>query len=333
VIATANELVEALLSRGMLTESAGDTDPSPTSDRPWYIGLLLGTAGWFAGIFALLFIFMALSLIHVQSPDVGLGLVIGFVLLASAWGLFRIDHEGAFVSQLALALSIAGQFLMVLVIHEAFLKGNESVSTIAIVALIVQVPLVFVMPNRLHRTMSTLFACAAWALAVRFILWDGPGSGSYGAAPSPIALAGFVIVWLPIGALLRGLIRSEPAWMAAGRQDLVRPVATGLIVGLASGTLLSYPLQSFTWLSHAPPENWLALLPLLSALCAFGALVAAFALGNRGLMGLCVVAVLLHVSHFYYTLGTSLMLKALTMLALGTVLLGAARYLKRAAPR
>jgi len=41
----------------------------------------------------------------------------------------------------------------------------------------------------------------------------------------------------------------------------------------------------------------------------------------------CVVAALLHVSHFYYALGTSLLVKSVLMLAMGGVLLFAARAL------
>jgi len=68
--------------------------------------------------------------------------------------------------------------------------------------------------------------------------------------------------------------------------------------------------------------------PLLSALGALAAVAAAFARRRRGLMGVCVVAALLHVSHFYYALGTSLVVKSLLMLAMGGAALIAARVLR-----
>jgi uncharacterized membrane protein len=46
-------------------------------------------------------------------------------------------------------------------------------------------------------------------------------------------------------------------------------------------------------------------------------------------MAVCVVAALLHVSHFYYVMGTSLLVKSMIMLAMGAAFLGAAHYLKR----
>jgi uncharacterized membrane protein len=67
--------------------------------------------------------------------------------------------------------------------------------------------------------------------------------------------------------------------------------------------------------------------PLLSAGAALAAVAAAFALRSRALMGACMVAVLLHVSHFYYALGTSLLLKSLLMLLTGAALLFTARRL------
>ena len=71
--------------------------------------------------------------------------------------------------------------------------------------------------------------------------------------------------------------------------------------------------------------------PLLSAIGALAALAAAFALGSRGLSAVCVIAALLHLSHFYYAMGTSLLVKSVTMVALGAVLLYGARQL-RASP-
>jgi uncharacterized membrane protein len=71
----------------------------------------------------------------------------------------------------------------------------------------------------------------------------------------------------------------------------------------------------------------------LSAGAALAAVAAAFALGLRGLMGAGVLAVLLHVSHFYYALGTSLLLKSLLMLAMGGAMLLAARGLAQRQPK
>jgi hypothetical protein len=307
---------------------------SEAPERPWFIGLLLGVAGWFAGLLLLVFIGAILR------PDSGPGaLTTGFVLLAAAWGLFKVDRDGAFVSQLALAFSIAAQFALLFGLHETLFKsGQGGIASIAFVALAIQVALVPAMPNGLHRSMSTLFACIAWAIFVRYGLWDQPFWPDWGpnrpkAPPTSLAmaLAGWIVAWAPAGGALYLLARKEPAWMAAGRQAIARPVAAGLVLGLAFATLISHPFETFSLFGDAPKVGWLALWPLLSALASLGALAAAFALGSRGLMGLCVLAALLHLSHFYYAMGASLLLKSVLMLGMGAACLVAARRLRNLA--
>ena len=99
---------------------------------------------------------------------------------------------------------------------------------------------------------------------------------------------------------------------------------------LAFATIVSQPFESFSLFGEAPKVGWLALWPLLSALASLAALAAAFALGSRGLMGLCVLAALLHVSHFYYAMGASLLVKSVVMLLMGAACLLAARRLRKA---
>ena len=323
-------LIRELRARGVVPEGAAGDTPAPSIDRPWYIGLMLGVAGWIAGIFILLFVALLF-----KPGGAGSAIVIGVVLLGIAWGLFTFDREGAFVSQLALALSVAGQFAMLFGMHELLFKHSSGFPGLALIALVLQLVLVVVMPSRLHRTMSGLFACIAWAILIRFSLWDKGGwtfsGGEPRAMPSPAAaLWGWAIVWLPVGAVLYLAILREAEWMARGWAAIVRPACNGLIAGIAVGTLLSEPFESFTWMGSAPhKENWLVLWPLLAALASVGAMVAAFALGSRGLLATCVVAALLHMTHFYYAMGTTLLVKSVTLLVLGALLMGAAQYLKR----
>lgn len=321
-------LVQELVDRGLVADNAPRETVPPATERPWYIGLLLGTAGWFAGIFVLIFVGAIFSL----SSGKG-ALVIGPVLLGAAFALFKVDREGAFVSQLALALSIAGQFAFLFGFADLFVKGSREIASIALIALILQVALVVAMPNWLHRVMSAFFAVIAWAVLVRFAMWDEPtlfsSSRNKTELSTGLAMAGWATVWLPVAGLLYLMIRREAEWIARGWQEIVRPAAAGLIVGLAITTLLSQPFESFPWSSAAATQDGRVIWPLLSTFAALGAIVAAFALGNRGLTAICVIAALGHLSHFYYTLGTSLLNKSLTMIVTGAILLWMARSLKR----
>jgi len=321
-------LLDELHARGLAPAVAADaTAQQAAHERPWYIGLLLGTAGWIAGLFLLAFVG---ALFHSAGALVGAP-----ILLAAAWGLYKVDREGAFVSQLALALSVAGQVLAVFWFGDTFLKGSRGIAGVAFFALLLQMALIVAMPNRLHRTMSALFAVIAWAVFVRFGLWDEPVWDRHRKEPLPLplALAGWAIVWLPAAGILYLVIRREAEWMARGWQDMVRPAATGLIVALAITTLISQPLESFPFgPSSAPGQGGKAIWPLLSATAALGALAAAFGLGSRGLAATCIVAALAHLSHFYYAVGTSLLTKSLTMIAAGAILLWTARSMRRPPP-
>ena len=297
------------------------TSAQTSAARPWYIGLLLGASGWLAGGFLLMFVAM---LFHPDSA--GAAALSGTLLLAAAWGLFKADRDGAFTSQLALALSFAGQCLVLF----AMVQHRQSLAVVAGAAFVLQAAMLLLMPNRLHRSISALFALIAWALMWRFALFGGPSwSTAAGSATSlPAALGGWLITWLPVGAATWLLIRHEPTWIARGWAPVLRPALTGLIVGIAFATLVSYPLESFHWWGSALVRtDWLALWPLLSAGAALAAVAASFALGHRALMGAGIVAALLHVAHFYYALGTSLLLKSLLMLLMGAALVFAARRL------
>ena len=299
---------------------------TPVPERPLAISLLLGISGWVAGGFLLMFVALLFR------PDTaGQAAFAAVVLLGAAWGLFKVDGDGTqvFVPQFALALSIAGQCLMLF----AMSKDLHGIAQISGAALVLQAALVLVMPNRMHRTLSTLFALVAWALTVRFGLFGEPGYSYSSAArpmPSlPVALATWVLAWGPVFAALWWGIRRQKAWAENPWAPAVSAVITGLIGGLAFATLASYPFESFRLFGNEQSSiGGLAMWPLLSTLGALGALMAAFALHRRALMAMCLVAALLHVGHFYYALGVSLLAKSLLMLVMGALCLAAAHALR-----
>jgi Domain of unknown function (DUF4401) len=323
MIENSTALLAALRERGLINNEATPAIApiDATQDRPWYIGLLLGLSGWIAGIFLLMFVGA------LYFSVTGNATIAGIVLLAAAWGLFRVDVEGAFVSQLALSLSVAGQCAIVYGLSNGF--QSSSIQAPAAIALILQIVLVAIMPSRMHRTMSALFACAAWALLVRSLFGDDPFySGRTRSAPPSLALAltSWALAWAPVCIALYVAVSREHAWMASRWRAMIRPALAGLIAGLAWATLLTHPLDALAWgQMNDTRSGWLALWPLLSACAALAALAAAFALKHSALMGATIIAALWHVSHFYYAMGTTLLVKSILMLTIGAALLVVAR--------
>lgn len=316
---SAAELAEELLRRRLL-ESAS-TASEPTIDRPWFISIVLGFSGWLAGIFTLGCIALFFK------PDSPTEVVLaGLPLLFGAFCLYAADRSGAFLDQLALALSIAGQ----LALAWAAADATESPATAAALVALLQVILVFVMPNAFAKVLATIFACCAWALTIRFAWWDPSRfSGSSPEISWMQALLGWFVVWIPIIVAAHELIQTERAWMVSGLRRLARPALNGLLVSLALATLFSAPNADYLFWGEGrqPGANWIVLWPLLGILAALFATFCAFRLRSRALIGVSIAGALLHVVQFYYFLGTTLLIKSVIMLGVGAAALVAAHWL------
>jgi hypothetical protein len=315
-----DQLIRTLQARGTIPVAAERFQPP--IERPWFVAFLLGGAGWFAGIFVLMFIG------ELFRPDSASGLALaGILLLASAYGLYAADRDSAFFDQLALALSMAGQLSLT---ASAWEFTHSAAATAGLLA-VLQCLLVLVMPNRLARAIAACFACLAWAFAIRFAWWDDdwlPRSTRQGAALLP-ALAGWLVIWGPLLALTFIAIEREAQWMARGWQRIIRPALDGTLVALAFGTFVSEPLATLSILApNEHPTNWLALWPLLAVGAALCAALYAFRLRNTALLGCALVGALIHVVHFYLALGTTLLIKSIIMIATGIGLLLAAHVLR-----
>jgi hypothetical protein len=314
-------LTEELVRRGVIRADAPAV-PTPDASRPWFISLVLGVSGWLAGGFALGFVALLFK------PDSATGYALcGLLLLGAAYALYALDRKSEFLGQLALAMSIAGQVALTVAATQAF----DSHATTAALVMVMQIVLVLLMPNDLAKVLSSFFAAIAWALTVRFAWWGE--HFSYGEREllelTPALLAWFV-VWAPVMLIVRVLVTNEPGWMAAGARSILRPALSGLLVSLCVGTWVSEPLVALEfWANGAGRTNWVSLWPLLGAGCALFAAYHAFRLRSYALVGTAVVGALLHVSQFYYVLGTTLLLKSAIMTGDGVVALLVALWLRR----
>ena len=313
-------LTDELVRLGQLR--AGSSADIPVSNaRPWFISIVLGFSGWLAGIFVLLFVGMLFK------PDTPPGIAFcGLILLAAAFGLYAVDRHSAFFDQLALALSIAGQIALTL----AALDATDSAAATAALVALLQVILLFVMPNDLAKVLAAFFTCCAWALAIRFAWWGE--QGFHDAVPSVAlapALMGWIVVWAPILGAVHALVSTEHQWMAHSLRRIARPALSGFLIGLCAATWVSEPFGSLMFWEEQARTNWLAIWPLLGAGAALFAAVYSFRLRNRALIGVAIAGALLHLAQFYYLLGTSLLIKSGIMIGVGIAALLVATWLRQ----
>jgi hypothetical protein len=249
------------------------------------------------------------------------------LLIGAAFALYTIERESSFFDQLALALSIAGQLCVLAVAS----KLTHSAAGIAAMLALLQCVLALVMPNALARTIATLFACIAWALAIRFTWWDEGFFDTRKAVALGPAVAGWCLIWLPVTVFAWALIERESIWMASRMRTVIRPILTGLLLSLAIGTAFSAPAAVFdVWRPSVPREtNWLSMWPLLDVFAALVAALLAFRLRSTALVGTAIAAALIHVMQFYFLLGTTLLTKSFIMLGVGMLLIGGGLVLHR----
>lgn len=320
-----------LRERGLIAANAAPPPDDP--DRPWFLSLLMGIAGWIAGLFVLVFLALAFDLDRVT------GLVIaGTGLLCVAWVLYFLGRGAVFIDQLALALSIAGQLALTVY----FFDRLDAALPIAAAVLGLQLIVFGAMPDRIARTIAAFFASIAWVFVVRFALRPHEGVGGFFDPDGNVVAPRFgswtvpiewLATWLPVGAVVLGLLRTETSWMARRGGRFARPLITGLLAGMALGGIAAEPLSMLVLDagSLGRDVNGWALFPLLSIALALFAASLAFSLRSAGLTGLAIFAALVHLARFYYLYGTSLTWKSLIMAVTGALLLGAAWVLARRA--
>jgi hypothetical protein len=320
---------DRLRAQGVIATDA-PAPPEEMHDRPWFIALLQGVAGWVAGMLLMIFIGV------VADPESRTAfLLLGALLLATAWAIYHTDPDAVFLDQLALALSFAGQISLVI----GLVYKDPSALVVALVSLVVQLGVLVAMSNRTARTFAALLAGLAWIYAVRYLLRPVRAQDifdrGFDDVVSPLGAwmlpVGWLLTWGPLIALTIWLIRNEPQWMTRGWRKFARPMLTGFLVCAALGGAATEPfaylaLGAETWGLHF---SWHALFPLLSVALSLFAAYGAFRVRSTGLLGLAIVGALINLMRFSYFYGTTLLMKSLILLCLGAFMLLMAAWLQR----
>jgi hypothetical protein len=330
----------ARLREGALVE--GEM-PAPGEARsPWFVRAMLGIAGWIGALFLLGFVGAAFAFVMKSSIA---AFLFGAGTCAAAVMIFRGSPGNDFVGQFGLAVSLAGQAMLVYGAGQWF---ERSVAGIALYVALQQALLFVLVPNFVHRVW------AAWSgvLAAAYAMLD---AGLFALTPAATTAA---FIWLALRefALARhgGIVRAGiygiaiAAALAAvlhgdlftnallghvrgGRGLGEAGVWLGRIASIAVLFLAVLMLLKREGLALASGQGRIALAGAailgLASIKAPGVgpaaaiLIAGYANADRVLAGLGILALLGYLSHYYYSLQATLLEKSALLAAAGAALL------------
>lgn len=337
-----------LLQAGLVQGPAPETGKL---ESPWYVKALLAFSGWLAALFLLGFIGMGFGFILESSIA---SFITGGVMIGGAFAILRIP-KNEFFEHLALAVSLAGQALIVWAIFDITKHNNELAWVL--VALL-QVPLAVVMPNFVHRVLSSFIAAFAFSMAlasmgapyvfssvIMFLAaWFWLNEFRYPQHMSKIRAIGYGLVLALIqlkGTALFGF--GTMGWRFTNNQPelWVQPWMGEVLAGVVTLYVVWQLLQRW----GQAISGRLAITALMGTLllCAVSMeakgitvgmviMLLGFAGGNRVLLGLGIVSLLFYISSYYYLLDTTLLAKAQTLLIVGLVLLAVRWLMLRITP-
>ena len=318
----------------------GDPPPPDAAASPWYIRTMLGIAGWIGALFLLAFVGAALSSVFDSS---GAALVIGAFCCGAAYFIFRNWSRNDVAMQFGLAVSLAGQVMIIFAIGDTLGQSAEGVPFLLAIAILEGV-LAFVLDNYVHRAMCTIAATIALGLAIRQMGLDAVFPAALAAALATVWLNERQFgsrgpMWRAIGnGLAIGLlIRGFSFWESLGwRHDVVFMPWMFWASGLLLGAVLLHVVQQLLAQHDVAPSSRVGAaalgaaavfaIPTFTASGVIASLIVmllGFARGNRVMFGLGVAALLGYLSYFYYTLLATLLTKSIMLMATGAVLVAA----------
>ncbi|WP_321283906.1 DUF4401 domain-containing protein [uncultured Vibrio sp.] len=332
----AQQLWMTLVQAGVVQ---GDAPQTEHMESPWYVKVLLAFSGWIAAIFFLCFLAMAYTALIHNSAIAGLT---GGAILVVASILLRTPRN-EFIEHLALALSLAGQALVVYWIFD----HSPVVDALNwLWVMLFQAVLVVLMPNFIHRVFSSLVLSLAFFMAMLLSGWSVVVGGTLlgGAAwcwcnelrfPSRMRLvqaAGYGLVLALLffhGTELSGN-RFLFLFSSSRMEQWGQPWMGELIKGVVMLSVVWAILRSY----QQPAVHPLALMTLLATAVVCGLslevyglttgvtlIVLGFAASHRVLLGLGIASLLLFLSSYYSLLDLTLLAKSGRLCATGLALL------------
>ena len=332
------QLWERLQAAGL---ASGELPSADTDRSPWYVRVMLGIAGWMGALFLLGFVGVGFAVVM---KNAGASILVGALVCGGAALMLRAGPKNDFLSQMGLAVSLAGQVMLTYGFSRIF---GESRLSIALIVAVQQAVLFWLVPSVVHRVLSAWGGAVAATIAMSDL-------GLSPLAPAAVSAA-FVAVWMNefrferSGSVLRaggwGLacatlqtcVLFGPMWLvwigARGHREWPGEFL-GWVGAAASGAVLfaaALMLLRREGLAMGSPQGRVALAgaAILAAVSlkapgvgpAVAVLVVGYANGNRVLAGLGIAALVGYLSHYYYALQVTLLEKSALLAAAGVALL------------
>lgn len=333
----ANEIWEALREHRLIV---GDEPDRGDLESPWYVKTLLAFSGWLASIFVFAFLATAFNSLLESTPAC---FIVGGLMIAGAFQILKLP-KSEFYEHLGLAISLAGQALIIIAIFQITDKNQAMAWTLSAV---LQVALSIVMPNFVHRIFSSFFAAFSFSMALSVIgvsylfsgvvmfvsAWIWLNEFKHPQHHKMLSAIGYGLILALIqikGSAL--FLHGAMTWSSdnAFTESWVRPWVDEV---LCCGVLLLVVWQLLK--KHKVAMNSpVAIVTLASALIIGVASLEAngitaglviillgFSGSNRTLMGLGAVSLLFYISSYYYLLDATLLEKSGTLFLIGVALL------------
>jgi len=334
---------------------SGEQPKSFEIGSPWYIKILLAFSGWLAAIFILGLLFSVFSRFSNNTP---LLITFGCSFIVIAYFLLRIKAS-EFFEHLAFALSIAGMVLLTISIDNLITYNEEALMWLIIA--VVQLFLTFIMPNFVHRVLSSFASAVSFAGALFFYHPTSSGIAIY----SVFLMLITALVWLNEFRYPKQIEKLQAiGYGLVGALIVIK--ATRLFMHTPYWYTHNNGLQQNTWFQPWMDEVALSAISLfvvwkllqkiqpskLAILLALGGTLAlsllstqaqglivgfmilllGFAASNRILITLGVIALLFFISSYYYLLDNTLLDKSITLLVLGIALISGRWIMLRLLP-
>ncbi|MEP7061249.1 MAG: DUF4401 domain-containing protein [Betaproteobacteria bacterium] len=333
----------ALADAGLVN---GEMPVAAASPTPWYLRALVGVAAWIAAVFVLSSMG---ALVYRVFDNAMLSIATGAILCAIATMLMRGARDGGlFLGQFGLAIAISGETLLALGVFTAA-GPRHGVGWLVIA--VAEIVLLFIIRDRTHRVIAAFFAAgavyagaldfgplvllpslAAAAFAVTALNADRSAASHALLQPASAGIALALLLFAPAAIILEDTHRQVQ--LAIGIGDTLRALLAAVFVvtvavllrrarvnrgEMTAAMMAALILAAATW-------------PVPGLLAALVVVVVGFAMQRHALIGTGLVSGVAMLGWYYFSLETTLMIKSLSLMAAGAILLATGWLLSRAAP-